>query len=215
MGGEAVNKPMIPSMGGREMGPVYNRFIEAMPDGLDVVEVGAWLGAGTYELASAMREHGHKSTLHVFDRFIADKSEVHKAAGVHKYRTGVAVDGLGSPIKLKAGQDTLPVVRGFLKAFPFVTFYKGNINALSYTGKSIGVLVVDAAKRGKDFRRLMGKIEPHLAPGAIVFFMDFYFHLFKKDAGTSCQAEYVKASGKYEHLESYKNLCVEVMRYEG
>ena len=214
-------KPMIPSMGGREMGPVYARLIEEMPYGLDVVEVGAWLGAGTYELASAMADHGHVgdgknlSSLHVYDWFIADKQTVTKAAGKHKYRPGVAVDGLGDPIKLRVGQDTLPRVRGFLAPFSFVKFYKGNINSLLYTGKSIGVLVVDAAKHGKDFRRLMGKLEPHMVKGCVVFFMDYWFHLYKKASGTACQSEYVKASGKYEHLESYKNLCCEVMRYVG
>ena len=207
-------KPIIPSMGGREMGPVYARYIETMPDGLDVVEVGAWLGAGTYELASAMREHGQSGQVHVYDRWQADFGQVAKAAGQYKYVTGIDLDGLGSPVKLKVGQDTLPIIRGFLRPFPFVQFRRGNINDLSYTGKSIGLLVVDAAKTGKDFRRLMVRLEPHLAPGAVIFFMDFWFHLYKKNIGTACQSEYVKASGKYAHLESYKSLCCEVMRYE-
>jgi hypothetical protein len=208
-------KPMIPSMGGREMGPVYNRFIEAMPDGLDVVEVGAWLGAGTYELASAMNDHGHsQSTLHVYDRFEADKKGVAKAKGAYKYCAGIDLDGLGSPIRLKVGRDTLPIIRGFLDPFPFVRFYKGNVNALAYTGKPIGVLVVDAAKTGKIFRHLMASLEPHLAHGAVVFFMDFWFHLYRKATGTVCQAEYVKQSGKYQHLESCKSLCCEVMRFK-
>jgi hypothetical protein len=206
---------MIPSMGGREMGPAFNRFIEVMPYGLDVVEVGAWLGAGTYELATAMKEHGHSaSTLHVYDWFIASRQCVGKAAGRHRYRDGVAVDDLGKPIKLKVGQDTLPMVRRFLFDFPFIRFYKGDINKLKYNGKPIGVLVVDAAKREKSFVPMMAKLEPHLAPGAVVFFMDYYFHLYKRRAGTECQAAYVKASGKYTHLESHKNLCCAVFRYE-
>ena len=217
-------KPMIPSMGGRELGPVFNRYIEVMPFGLDVVEVGAWLGAGTYELATAMQEHGHTKTnggmkessiLYSYDWFVATKQCIDKAAGKHKYRNGVAVDGLGTPLKLKVGQDTLPIVRRFLYSFPFVKLVKGNIDKLTYTGRTIGVLVVDAAKRKSHFTRLMGKLEPKLAPGAVVFFMDYWFHEYKKDSGTQCQSEYVKTSGKYDHLESIKSLCVEVMRYAG
>jgi len=215
-------KPMIPSMGGREMGPVYARYIETMPYGLDVVEVGAWLGAGTYELAAAMRDNGHtrtnggakdESSLHCYDWFVATKQCIGKAAGVHKYRPGIAVDGLGDSIKLTAGQDTLPLVRKYLYEFPFIQFHKGDINNLEYSGHKIGVLVVDAAKRGPSFRRLMAKLEPHLVTGATVFFMDYWFDLYKPGAGTSCQAEYVKASGKYTHLKSYKELCCEVMVY--
>jgi len=208
-------KPMIPSMGGRELGPVFNRFIEAMPDGLDVVEVGSWLGAGSYELASAMAEHGHKdSVLHLYDRFTAKGSEVRKAAGTYKYRVDGVAPGQAQPIKLKDGQDTLPIVRDFLKGIPVsVVYHKGDIRKLAYTGKLIGVLVVDSAKKERDFCRLMKTLEPRLAPGAVVFFMDFYFYKFKKNTGTECQHKYVKASGKYEHLESYENLCVEVMHY--
>jgi hypothetical protein len=209
-------KPMIPSMGGREMGPVYNRFIEAMPNGLDVVEIGAWLGAGTYELASALVEHGHtQSVLHVYDRFKARAQEVRKAAGLYKYRIEGVADGLGTPLKLIEGQDTLPIVRDFLKGIPAdIRFYQGNIRNFQYTGKAIGILVIDAAKKGREFGKIMAKIEPHLAPGAVIFFMDYWFYKFKQGTGTECQHKYVKASGKYTHLESYINLCCEVMRYE-
>jgi len=198
------------------MGPVYNRFIEIMPSGLDVVEVGAWLGAGTYELASAMKEHGHtKSSLHVYDWFIADRNGASKAAGHYRYPKGINVDMLGKPLKIKPGQDTLPIVRNFLHGFPFVKFYKGEIDRMAYTGKPIGILVVDAAKKKKHFDHLMGKIEKHLAPGAVVFFMDYWYHLYLKGAGTECQAAYLKKSGRYEHIETYKNLCVEVVRFNG
>ena len=217
-----MSKPMIPSMGGRELGPVFARYIDAMPFGLDVVEVGAWLGAGTYELATAMQDHGHvgdgknQSSLHVYDRFIADKGQVVKAAGKHRYPAGITVDGRGDVLKLKVGMDTLPTVRGFLHPFKFVKFYKGELGGMSYKkGKGIGVLVVDALKRDPHFTKLMKKLEPHLVPGAVIFLMDFYYYKKVKGSGTECQGAYVKKSGKYTLLESLPNLACAVFRYEG
>lgn len=208
-----MNKPLIPSMGGREIGPVMDRYIQAMEPGLDVVEVGAWLGAGTIELAESMQSHGQAGTLHVYDRFKASKGEVIKALGKHRYKNGIRVDNQGEPVKIKAGQDTLPIVKKFLEPYPFVKFYKGDIKRLKYTGGKIGVLVVDAIKHDPGFTALMKKFEPHLAPGAVVFLMDYWFFKYKPNSGTDCQGRYLKRSGKYEHLESYKHLCVEVVRY--
>jgi hypothetical protein len=208
-------KPIIPSMGGRELGPVFSRYIEVMDSGLDVVEVGAWLGAGTLELATAMKKHGHAAAaLHCYDRFEADRREVIKAAGGHKYPKGVAVDGMGS-VRFRERTNTLPIVQKFLKDFPFIKFYKGDVGRLVYSGRKIGVLVVDTAKREPHFSRLMGNLEPHLAAGAVVVLMDYWFGEVKRGTGTECQAAYVATSGRYQHLETCKALCTEVLRYAG
>lgn len=209
-------KPMIPSMGGRELGPVFNRYIETMDYGLDVVEVGAWLGAGTYELATALVEHGHdQTTLHVYDRFEADKGQVAKAAGTHRYPAGLGVSGKGAVVRIANKQDTLPVVKKFLREFKFVRYYKGEIGSLRYQGKKIGVLVVDAIKRDPGFSALMRKLEPSLAPGATVFLMDFWYHKKIAGVGTECQERFVKKSGRYEHLEDVRGLSCAVFRFRG
>jgi len=209
-------KPMIPSMGGRELGPVFNRHIETMEYGLDVVEVGAWLGAGTFELATAIREHGHdETTLHVYDRFEADKGQVIKAAGRNRYPAGIRLDNKSAVVKLRTNQDTLPTVKRFLAGFPFVRFHKGEIGNLKYSGKKIGVLVIDAIKRDPHFTILMKKLEPHLAPGAVVFFMDFWYYKKVPASGTDCQGRYVKKSGRYKELENPANLSCSVWRFRG
>jgi len=208
-------KPMIPSMGGRELGPVFNRHIETMDYGLDVVEVRAWLGAGTYELASAIREHGHdETTLHVYDRFEADRGQVIKAAGRHRYPAGIRLDNRSAVVRLRPNQKTLPQVKKFLAGFPFIRYYKGEIGGLKYSGKDIGVLVIDAVKRDPHFTALMKKLEPRLASGAAVFFMDYFYHQKVKGAGTECQERYVEKSGRYKFLEHPDNLSCAVMRYE-
>jgi hypothetical protein len=202
-------------MGGRELGPVFNRYLETMEYGLDVVEVGAWLGAGTYELATAIREHGHdETTLHVYDRFEADKSQVIKAAGRNRYPAGIRLDNQGAVIKLREKENTLPKVKKFLADFPFIRFYKGEIGNLKYTGKGIGVLVIDTMKRDPQFTALMKKLEPRLASGATVFFMDYFYHQKVKGVGTECQERYTAKSGKYKLLEHPANLSCAVMRYE-
>lgn len=208
-------KPMIPSMGGRELGPIFNRYIKTMERGLDVVEIGAWLGAGTLELALSMCEYGHdrESALRVFDRFEADESQVVKAAGLHQYSANILVDNAGSVVKLNVGMDTLPIVKDFLHCFKFVRFYKGEIGHVQYQGNKIGVLVIDAVKRDPYFTAMMKKFEPYLADGAVVFLMDFYYHEKVKGAGTECQGVYVEKSGRYVFLEHPPNLSCAVFRY--
>jgi hypothetical protein len=61
----------------------------------------------------------------------------------------------------------------------------------------------------------MKKLEPHLAPGAAVFLMDFWYYKKAPASGTECQGAYVKRSGKYEKLEHPANLSCSVMRYAG
>jgi hypothetical protein len=203
-------------MGGRELGPVFDRFIETMDYGLDVVEVGTWLGAGTYEIAAALQSHGHdQTTLHCYDRFEADKGQVIKAAGRHRYPAGLGVSGRGAVIRLTNKQDTLPVVKRNLAGFPFIRYHKGEIGRLAYKGRRIGVLVVDAIKRDPHFTALMKKLEPSLAPGATVFLMDYWYHRKIKNVGTECQERYVKKSGRYEHTEDVAGLSCAVFRFKG
>jgi len=85
---------------------------------------------------------------------------------------------------------------------------------MKYAGKKIGVLVIDAVKRDPHFTAMMKKMEPHLAPGAVVFLMDYFYHQKVKGSGTECQGAYVKRSGKYQLLECPVNLSCAVFRYE-
>jgi hypothetical protein len=210
----------IPSMGGREMGKVYRRYIRDMDRGDDVVEIGAWLGAGTAQLALGIYEHGKESTLHVYDRFTAKGKEIKKALNPsgYKYAEGIGVDKKGESIKVKSGQNTLPIVRKLLSEFEKIAdikYYRGDIDNLKYKGGKIGILVIDAAKKSAQFKRIIKKLEPHLLPGSIVFFMDYYYYLYKPNKELEYQRKYVEGSGKYTIIESYKNLCCAIARYDG
>ena len=196
----------IPSMGGREMGPEYNAAISVMDNGLTVVEVGSWLGAGTAQLALAMFEHGKdKSVLHVYDRWKANGSEVKKAK-----RQG---------IKIKNGEDTLPIVRKLLVKFikrVKIGFHRCNIKDIKYSGGDIGVFVIDAGKREGAFDTVIEKFEPYFVPGkTICFFMDYYYYLHKEMPGLEFQQEYIEGSGKYKEIGKKEELSCSVQIYTG
>lgn len=211
----------IPSMGGREMGEAYDRYISQMRDGLDVVEIGAWLGAGTAQLAMSMYKH-KKSTsfLHVYDRFTASASEVKKASDPAHYKwfKGFAVDKKGKRIGLIEGQNTVPVVQNNLRVFKGlvkILYHRQDVVKIRHRGL-IGVMVLDAAKKSGDFKKLMKRIETKFFPGeTIVFFMDYYYYLYKTDKDLEYQRKYVEGCGKYTLLESHKELCCAIARYDG
>ena len=70
----------IPSMGGRQLGADFDKYVSAMSNGLAIVEMGAWLGAGTAQIAYAMMKHGKdKSTLYSVDSFFVHGKELDKA----------------------------------------------------------------------------------------------------------------------------------------
>ena len=51
----------IPSMGGNEIGSVLRDLARQAPADTSIVEVGAWLGAGTAQLALGVRERQRSS----------------------------------------------------------------------------------------------------------------------------------------------------------
>ena len=107
----------IPSMGGRKLGPLLRRLACDAPNGTSIVEVGCWLGAGTAQLALGIkdRERPGEVSLHCFDRWRAQRSEVEKAAQKARLRFTVS-------------ENTLPHVRRTLEPFEVpIQFHQGDI----------------------------------------------------------------------------------------
>ncbi|MEL6523553.1 MAG: hypothetical protein AAFQ66_21440, partial [Pseudomonadota bacterium] len=75
----------IPSTGGRELGQALQEYVHQIPDGSAVVEVGAWLGAGTRQIAKALDARTTTHRLDLYGRFCATEAEVLRAAntGIH------------------------------------------------------------------------------------------------------------------------------------
>jgi len=165
----------IPSMGGTEIGPALRELASGCAPHTAIVEVGCWLGAGTWELSQGALLNGDDPTIHVFDRFRASRSEVEKAAaaGVH----------------LKEHMDTLPVVRKFLHAAPTaIKFNKGDLFAARWGGGPIGLYVDDAAKTEMTFSHILRVFGPHWVAGkTCLALMDFHF--WKKNRGTPREAD--------------------------
>jgi hypothetical protein len=197
----------IPSMGGKELADSFNRYIAEMPNGLDVIEIGAWLGAGTSQMALALIRNGKdKSSMYIYDRFKITKSEREKAE-----KQGLII---------KAGKDSLSHVKKTLAPFAkYVPMYfkKTDAHKATYKGKKkIGLFVLDTAKRGEQFDAVIKHFKKHFIPGVtICFFMDYYYYLHREDESLKHQKDAIESSGKYTEIETNKKLSVSIQRYTG
>ena len=153
----------IPSMGGREIGPVLRNLARHAPAGTSIVEVGTWLGAGTAQLALGIRERARPSevALHCYDRWQANRSEITKAAGCG--------------VHLAFEEDTLPRVRRTLDPFGVpVEYHKGELLGVQWDGGPISVYVDDATKMPEAFLHALRTFGPSWVPGTTrLVFMDY------------------------------------------
>ncbi|MBE0693795.1 MAG: hypothetical protein IH590_11925 [Aquamicrobium sp.] len=180
----------IPSMGGREIGPFLRELARAAPDRTAIVELGAWLGAGTAQLALGVAERGPDRPLpiHAYDQWTAIPGEVSKAAR----KTG---------LKLEEGQDTLPHVKATLEPFPVpIWFHKGDLGRATWSGEKISIHVDDACKKPSLFFHALRTFGPSWVPGeTVVVLMDFHFWQKAKSKSYRCQKDFVE---KYrDHFE--------------
>lgn len=153
----------IPSMGGREIGEFLHTAAKAVKAPASIVEVGAWLGAGTAQMAMATRSSDPMPKIHTYDMFTARSDEVRKAKA----------DG----ISIELDHDTLPQVRSVLDPIGAdITFHKGNILDYGWDGGPIGLYVDDAAKTPTLFYHVLDTFARSWIPGeTIVVLMDYSY----------------------------------------
>ena len=178
----------FPSQGGAEIGPWLERYAAQVPPGAAIVEVGCWFGAGTAHLALGALENPAKPEIHVFDRFRANDEEVGKAAKFGLW--------------LKAGQDTLPLVRSSLGRFAArIHFHKSDIRAIFWPPQPIALYVDDASKAEVLWNYAMSVFRPHFVPGAILVLMDYHFDE-KAGEKYAAQKRYMaRHEGEFELIE--------------
>lgn len=160
----------IPSMDGREIGMHLRRAAAAVPEGCCIVEVGAWLGAGTAQLAIGANDAASAPRIHVFDRFKATKSEVLKAKKVG--------------VDLKRGQSTLPLVKKNLAGFGArIELNQCSVEDIVWQHGPIGLYVDDAAKVPHTFFHALREFGPSWVPGVTtLILMDYgYWKNFGDD----------------------------------
>ena len=153
----------IPSMGGQAIGPDLVKYAKQVDDGV-IVEIGAWLGAGTAYLALGARGKG--TPVYSFDKFEARHSEVKKAK-----RAGWTIKG-----------DTLPLVQQTLEKLGLsdnVILHKGLAGSEEWD-LPIGLFVLDTCKGYDPFNQIMRTYSPYFIPGkTVLVFMDFWYSVLE------------------------------------
>jgi len=180
----------IPSQGGREIGYYLREKAEAVAGGNDIIEVGSWLGAGTAQLCLGIIAGEKDITLHVYDRFIVNATEVKKA--------------LKQGLKLKKNQNTLPIVKKYIVNFKCnVEFNKGYVSDIyDYTGNEIGLYVDDASKKKESFDNAMNIFKPHFIPDeTILILMDYFYFEWREKEGPDYQFNYMQNNPEFEFIE--------------
>lgn len=177
----------FPSMGGKKLGPFLRDLARNAPANTAIVEVGSWLGAGTAQLAEGLRQRrdGPSVSLFTYDRWIASKAEIVKA---HKANAN-----------FEQGQDTLPWVMERLARFGVpISFVKGDIGAISWSGPPISVYVDDAAKTPKYFYNMLRTFGPAWIPGVTVLvLMDYYTWEKTGSEEHKCQKYFIESHRDY------------------
>lgn len=167
----------IPSMGAHKIADWLIDCAAAVPEGCSIVEVGSWLGAGAGYMALSAPDR----IVHVFDRFRASSSEVKKAAA-----TGVTISG-----------DTLPLVSDHLKGLDNILLRQGDIKAINWHGRNIGLYVDDASKTPDKWIHVVKEFFPSLVPGAILILMDYNYYKTSGKAAHKCQLDFMRRNRNY------------------
>jgi hypothetical protein len=123
-----------------------------------IIELGAWLGAGTAAMAKGIKESGKDSKVHSYDRFRWDpRSHGPKS-------NGLRVTDLFTTYKKNLGE-----------LLAFVDPHKGEIESYSWSGEPIALMVCDAPKRLKPVAHVLSTFGPYLMPGATMAWQDFCY----------------------------------------
>lgn len=140
-------------MGALTIADYLREYAAAVPADRAIVEIGAWLGAGTRVMAEVAQ-----APIYVYDKFLATDSEVEKAAAFG--------------VTLQAGQNTQSLVEKHLEGLD-VRLHRGSIFKMKYDGPPIGLYVDDASKQRWPI--LENRLSPFFTPDTVMVMMDFYY----------------------------------------
>jgi hypothetical protein len=210
-----MDAQVIPEMGGRRIGKFLFDWAKQAPQYSAIVELGAWLGAGTSQMAAGLesREKNHGVKIYTFDNFKISESSVEKA-----FRQGVI---------FHPGEDSLPWVKDALSQYEYLIEYrKGmltneNINWPRHL--PISLYVDDATKYPYNFTLCLKKFGPSfIARETIVVLMDALIYLKKKNltpaklADLSFQHKFIlDRPESFSKIRGFSDSSVAAYKYEG
>ncbi len=130
----------------------------------EIVELGCFAGGSTARLAQGHKRAGLASRIHAYDRF--QINEAGKKA--HLYPAGIPEF---------SGQDLLPLAERLLAPWASrITLHPGPIEAQSWPGEAIELLVMDASKSRATADRFAEMFFPALIPGHSLVVQQDYLH---------------------------------------
>lgn len=192
-------------MGGGSLSSIFKNYARMAPDGSAIVELGTWVGAGTLPLIQGVSLSGMDVEIHSYDNFIIRGNEVTKAA-----KFG---------IKLKDGQDSLPLVKKWLSGYSVTAnLHKGEITNNTWGGRPIYIYIDDACKYEKNFMKALKIFSPYWIPGeTIIVLQDFFFYKYRpNDKKLEFQKKFMDLhSDKFELIVEKFKLATAIFRYKG
>jgi hypothetical protein len=129
-----------------------------------VVELGAWLGAGTAWIAAGVRDSGANAKAKVYDRFDA---KANHAVKVKHWCENHGVDkvAVGTPFE-QFKTNLGPLLQ-------YVEPSKCEIGGIKWLNGPVSVLICDAPKRVREISSVLTTFRKALEPGSIMAWQDF------------------------------------------
>jgi hypothetical protein len=194
----------IPAMSNFITKETIRYYVSKIKNDRAIVEVGVWLGACTAYIALGLKDSHKDNTIYVYDRFVANDSEVSKAEW--------------NGIVLYEGENTKSIFQAFLAPYcANIKLSKCNIFKAKYKGPKIGVFIDDVSKREKYFEHTIKTFKKYFIPGeTICFFMDYFF--FEK-TGLKIhryQYDWMQAHKKeFQFIKHVEDSCCGIFLYKG
>lgn len=131
-----------------------------------IIEFGAWLGASTAYIASAIRDAGVSDKVHTFDKFLSKQGHIHKVRD-HFMKRGLDLS------KAPVGDAFEQFKTNLGELMAYVEPHKGEIAGQTWGGGPIALIVNDAPKRIPVIASMLANFRSGIQPGTVMAWQDF------------------------------------------
>lgn len=197
----------IPAMTSRQVHEYLETLGRAWTGNGVAMELGCWLGASSIALLKGLVKAGYDKTYWAFDAWKANHDQLPKA--------------VSQGVKLKLGQDTLPLFLGnTLQYYKNVEAVKGTLPStlFGYDGQPIEFCLFDAPKTDPTFRMCVDYLQPYWIPGVTILgLLDYNFYLRhsgEKRKKFRAPVNFMEKYGDHFKIEKqWDNECVVFFRF--